>query len=59
MEKEKRVPLLRKVHALISDDYPYIFFFNSKYSLYGHTKRIKKTKDTFVYGIGQQYWTVE
>jgi ABC-type transport system substrate-binding protein len=57
--KEQRIPLLRKVHSLISNDYPYIFFFNSKYTLYGHTKRIKKPKDTFVYGIGQQFWTVE
>jgi peptide/nickel transport system substrate-binding protein/microcin C transport system substrate-binding protein len=58
-QKEQRIPLLRKVHSLISNDYPYIFFFNTKYTLYGHTKRIKKPKDTFVYGVGQQYWTVE
>jgi ABC-type transport system substrate-binding protein len=58
-EREQRIPLLHKVHELISADYPYIFWFNSRYTLYGHTKRVVKPKDTFVYGVGQQYWTVE
>jgi ABC-type transport system substrate-binding protein len=58
-EKEKRVPLLRKVHELISNDYPYVWWFNPKYTLYGHTKRVKKPKDTFLYGIGQQYWKLQ
>lgn len=58
-DKEKRVKELRKVHEMISADYPYIFFFNSKYTLYGHTKRVEKPKDTFTYGIGQQYWTLK
>lgn len=58
-DKEKRVPLLRKVHALIAADYPYIFFTNPKYSMYATTKRVKKPKDTFKYGLGQQYWTIK
>lgn len=58
-EKEKRIPLLQKVHELISNDYPYVFFTNGKYTLYGHTKRIWKPKDTFQYGIGQQYWKLQ
>lgn len=58
-EKDQRVQKLRKVHELISADYPYIWWFNSKYTIYAHSKRVKKTKDTFTYGIGQQYWTVE
>ena len=58
-EREKRIPLLKQVHELISADYPYIWWFNQKYTLYGHTKRITKPKDTFSYGIGQQYWIVE
>jgi ABC-type transport system substrate-binding protein len=58
-EKEKRIPILKKIHELISADYPYIFFFNSKFSLYAHTKRVQKPKDTFQYGIGQQYWTLK
>ncbi|WP_408098706.1 ABC transporter substrate-binding protein [Peredibacter sp. HCB2-198] len=58
-EKEQRLPLLRKVHELISADYPYVWWFNSKYTLYGHTKRVVKPKDTFTYGIGQQYWKLQ
>ncbi len=58
-EKDQRIPLLRKAHELIAGDYPYVFFFNSKYSLYAHTKRVVKPKETFVYGIGQMYWKLQ
>lgn len=58
-EKENRISLLRRVHSLISADYPYIFFTNGKFTLYAHTKRVNKLKDTFNYGIGQQYWTIK
>ena len=58
-KKEGRVPLLQKAHQLIADDYPYIFFFNSKYTLYATTKRIVRPKDTFKYSLGQQYWTIK
>lgn len=57
-EREQRIPLLQRVHKIIANDYPYIFWFNPKYSLYGHTKRVIKPKETFNYGIGQQYWKV-
>lgn len=56
---EERIPLLRKVHELISADYPYIWWFNSRYTLYGNSLRIEKPKDTFQYGIGQEYWTIK
>lgn len=58
-ERQKRIEILHRVHELISADYPYIFFFNSKYSLYTHSKRVQKTKDTFNYSIGQQYWALK
>jgi ABC-type transport system substrate-binding protein len=58
-EKEERIKILRRVHEIISSEYPYVFFFNSKYSLYAHTKKIEKPKDTFKYGIGQQYWKLK
>jgi ABC-type transport system substrate-binding protein len=58
-EREKRIPLLHRVHELIANDYPYVFFFNRNYTLYAHTKRISKPKDTFIYGIGQQYWKLQ
>lgn len=58
-EKEKRIPLLQRAHKLIAEDYPYVFFTNMKYTLYAHTKRIVKPKDTFVYGVGQMYWKLQ
>lgn len=58
-EKEKRLTILKKVHELISNDYAYAYFFNSKYTLYGHTKKVVKPKDTFQYGVGQQYWKIQ
>ena len=58
-DKEQRLPILHKVHEIISADYPYVFFFNGKYSLYAHTKRVWKPKDTFVYGVGQMYWKIQ
>lgn len=58
-DREKRIKILRKVHELIVEDYPYIWWFNSKYTLYGHTKRVVKPVDTYPYGVGQSYWTVE
>lgn len=58
-DRDQRIPLLRKVHEIIAADYPYIWWFNPKYTLYGHTNRVIKPKDTFNYGIGQQYWKVK
>ncbi len=58
-EKEQRIPLLNRVHELISADYPYIWWFNNKYTLYGHSKKVVKPKDTFKYGVGQEYWKVQ
>lgn len=57
-EKEQRIPLMQQIHETIAADYPYVFFFNSQYSLYGHTKRVQKPKDTFAYGVGTEYWTI-
>lgn len=57
--RAERIKLLKEVHKLISEDAPYIFFFNPQYTLYGHSKRMQKPKDTFQYAIGQQFWTIE
>jgi ABC-type transport system substrate-binding protein len=58
-DRDQRKKLLHKVHELIVNDYPYIWWFNPQYSLYGHSKRVIKPKDTFTYGVGQSYWTIE
>ncbi len=55
-DKKERVVKLRKVFKLIAEDVPYIFFFNSKYSLYGVNNKIGRPKDTYKYGIGTSYW---
>jgi ABC-type transport system substrate-binding protein len=57
-DRDQRIKVLHRVHELISNEYPYVFYFNNKYTLYGHTKRVEKPKDTFKYGIGQQYWKI-
>lgn len=58
LEKKKRVKILQKVFRTIADDAPYIFLFNRKFELYGHTKRMERVKDTYNYGIGTGYWWV-
>ena len=59
MDRKKRVKILHKVYKMIADDHPYVFFFNRKYSFYGHTNRVKKKKDTYTYGIGTYYWWLQ
>ncbi|TNE95459.1 MAG: peptide ABC transporter substrate-binding protein [Deltaproteobacteria bacterium] len=56
LDKKARVKVLNKAFKEIADDAPYVFLFNSKFSLYGHTKRLKRVKDTYNYGIGTGYW---
>lgn len=58
-DREARIKMLQRVHELISSEYPYVFFFNSKYTLYAHNKRIQKPRDSFPYGVGQQYWVIK
>ena len=59
MERRERIKILHKVYSMIAQDYPYVFFFNRKYSFYGHTDRIKKKKDTYAYDIGTYYWWLQ
>lgn len=55
----KRIKIFRKVFEIIADDAPYIFMFNSKYVLYGHTSRIKMEKPTYQYAVGDDFWKVQ
>ncbi|MEK6625802.1 MAG: peptide ABC transporter substrate-binding protein, partial [Bdellovibrionota bacterium] len=59
IERKDRVKLLREAYKLIADDVPYIFFFNPRYGYYGHTKRMKRVKDTYNYAVGLSYWWME
>jgi len=58
-DKEKRIELLRKVYKIIAEDVPYAFFFNAKYIFYAHTKRMKREKDTYTFGVGMDYWWIQ
>jgi ABC-type transport system substrate-binding protein len=59
MNKAKRMKILKKVFRIIADDAPYTFFFNTKYVHYAHTKRMKRVKDTYQYGVGLDYWWIK
>ncbi len=59
LDKEKRKKVLNKVYKEIAEDYPYAFLFNTKYTFYGHTKRAKRHKDTYTYGVGLGKWWLE
>lgn len=59
LDAKKRATILQKVYELIAEDAPYLFLFNRKYSLYGHTKQIKRDKDTYRFRLGQEYWWME
>jgi ABC-type transport system substrate-binding protein len=59
MDKNKRKVLLKKVFKEIAEDYPYVFLFNDDYTFYGHTKRMKREKDTYTYGVGLDYWWIQ
>ncbi|MBT3235998.1 MAG: peptide ABC transporter substrate-binding protein [Bdellovibrionales bacterium] len=58
MDREKRKKMLYQVFKMIADDVPYVFFFNRKFSLYAHTKRMERVKDTYKYGVGTPYWWI-
>lgn len=59
LDRKERIPKMQNVFKIIAQDYPYVFFFNSKYSLYGHGQKIKKETDTYQYSIGSSYWWME
>jgi ABC-type transport system substrate-binding protein len=58
-DREERIKLLRIVENKIINEYPYVFFTFKPNTLYGHTSRIEKEKDTYQYGIGQSFWNMK
>ncbi len=59
LDFKKRQKVLQKVFKLIADDVPYAFFFNDKFGFYGHTKRMKREKDSYNYSVGISYWWIK
>lgn len=58
MDRVKRIRIFQKVYRLIAEDYPYLFLFSSPFQFYAHSKKVKKEKDTYTYGIGTRYWQI-
>lgn len=56
LDREKRIPIMRKIHELIAHDVPCIFLFNKKYLYYATRKRISIPKETYNYYIGESTW---
>tara|TARA_Y100000768_G_scaffold388726_1_gene386452 strand:- start:3328 stop:4899 length:1572 start_codon:yes stop_codon:yes gene_type:complete len=54
--REERIKLLNEVQKIIVNEHPYVWFTYKESTMYGHTNRIKKEKDTYQYGIGTSYW---
>jgi peptide/nickel transport system substrate-binding protein/microcin C transport system substrate-binding protein len=57
MDAKKRRKFFWKISEMISDDQPYAFLFNRRYSLYAHTSRVKKPQETLKFGTGIDTWT--
>jgi ABC-type transport system substrate-binding protein len=55
---KKRIAMTQQTAKIIAEDYPYLFFFNPKFTLYAHPARISKPKDTFQYELGVSYWSL-
>lgn len=56
MDRDERVKKLRRVYRQIAEDAPYIFFFNTTETFYGHTKKMQFERETLNYEIGTNYW---
>ncbi|MBY0516769.1 MAG: peptide ABC transporter substrate-binding protein [Bacteriovoracaceae bacterium] len=56
--RAERIPVIQKITELIAADHPYLFLFAGKNTIYAHNSRIQKTRDTYNYGVGSQYWTL-
>jgi ABC-type transport system substrate-binding protein len=55
-DRAERAQMLQKVERIIVNEYPYVWFSYKESTMYGHSDRIKKEKDTYNYGIGNSYW---
>lgn len=56
--KEKRKQMIQRADKLIADDFPYVFFFNNKYTLYGVNKKVVREKDSYTYSVGTSRWNL-
>jgi ABC-type transport system substrate-binding protein len=54
--RDERIKRLKEAEKIIVNDHPYVWFTYKDITLYGHTNRIKKEKDSHNYSIGTTYW---
>lgn len=59
VNEKKRVKKLHAVYKMIADDVPYVFLFNSSAFFLGHTKKMKRVKDSYKYGLGKEFWWIQ
>lgn len=55
-DRNERIKVLSKVEKQIVDDVPYLFLTYKDSTLYAHTDRIQKERDTYKFTIGLSYW---
>lgn len=59
LDRKKRIVLLRKVYERVASDAPYVFMFNTKFSLYAASVKIGRPVDSYKYSLGNEYWFVK
>jgi peptide/nickel transport system substrate-binding protein/microcin C transport system substrate-binding protein len=59
IDDQKRKEKMHAIFETIAADAPYLFLFARKHSLYAHTARVKKVKETYKYDIGGSYWWMQ
>ena len=55
-QREKRIPILRKVYEEIANDLPYIFLLNDKYTTYVYSRKLGRPGETYKYDLGLETW---
>jgi peptide/nickel transport system substrate-binding protein/microcin C transport system substrate-binding protein len=58
-DRKKRIQMLQKISEIIASEDPYLFLFAGKTTLYAHSARLQKEKETLQYGIGLEFWTLK
>ncbi|MCE3012631.1 MAG: ABC transporter substrate-binding protein [Proteobacteria bacterium] len=58
-DRPQRIKAFQKMSEIIASEDPYLFLFAGKSTLYAHTARVQKEKDTHTYTIGQSFWTLK
>lgn len=56
---KKRVPIMRRIYRLISDDVPHAFLFNNNSIFYAYSRRVMMPVPTYKYDLGLKFWWVK